>query len=149
VEAKPALVGPDRAVHLDPEASVHLHFAAIVHPRNAEHEDALRLRDPLEELRRAVFGMAVENGNQRLEDFLRGLVELGLGRVLRADFVHHVVDVLFGRRRLSGGLDSHTEGTHSWTPFPTWQGRSDNLSDARDDYFGSAAFPDAQLRSAT
>jgi hypothetical protein len=49
VEAQPALVGPDRAVHLDPEAAVHLDLAAIVHPRNAEHEDALRLGDPLED----------------------------------------------------------------------------------------------------
>src|SRR5262249_5466477 len=38
-----ALVGTDRAVHLDPETAVDLDAALIVLPWNAEHDDALRL----------------------------------------------------------------------------------------------------------
>ncbi len=51
VEAEPALVGPDGAVHLDPEAPIHLHLALIVHPRHPEEDHPLGLDDPLEDLR--------------------------------------------------------------------------------------------------
>jgi hypothetical protein len=50
MEAQSALVGTDRAVHLDPVATVHVDLAAVVHPRHAEHEHALGLHDPLEDL---------------------------------------------------------------------------------------------------
>ncbi len=52
VEAQAALVGADRAVHLDAEAAVDLDLALVVHPRHAEHDHALGLDDPLEDLRR-------------------------------------------------------------------------------------------------
>ena len=41
VEAQAALVGADRAVHLDAEAAVDLHLALVVQPRHAEHDHAL------------------------------------------------------------------------------------------------------------
>ena len=53
VEAQPALVGADGAVHLDPEAAVDLDLALVVHPGDAEHDHALGLDDALEDLRRA------------------------------------------------------------------------------------------------
>ena len=78
VEAQAALVGADRAVHLDAEAAVDLDLALVVDPRHAEHELTLGLDDPLEDLGLAVLGVLVEHEGQRLGDLLDGLVELGL-----------------------------------------------------------------------
>src|SRR5208337_2569362 len=50
MEAQPALVGADGAVHLDAETAVDLNVALIVEPGNAEHEDALWLDNPLQQM---------------------------------------------------------------------------------------------------
>ena len=44
VEAQPALVRADGAVHLNPVAPVDLHLAGVVHPGDPEHDDPLRAR---------------------------------------------------------------------------------------------------------
>ena len=94
MEAQAALVGADGAVHLDAEAAVDLDVALIVHPRDAEHEDALGLRDALENPRRDVLGMSLQHKTQRLHDFLYGLVEFRLGGVLGLHQGHNIVDVV-------------------------------------------------------
>ena len=48
---RPPLYGPRARVELDPEAAVDLHLAAVVLPRHAEDDLALRLADPLDDLR--------------------------------------------------------------------------------------------------
>ena len=93
VEAQPALVGADRAVHLDAEAAVHADLALVVDPGDAEEDDALGLDDALEDLRVLVLRVAVEHEGERLGDLLDGLVKLGLGRVLGLDLGHQRGDV--------------------------------------------------------
>ena len=44
MEPQAALVGADGAVHLDAEAAVDLHLAAVVDPRHAEHDRPLPAR---------------------------------------------------------------------------------------------------------
>ena len=90
MEAQPALVGADRAVHLDPEAAVDLDLAAVVHPRHAEHDHALGLDHALEDLGAPVLGVALEDERERFDDLLDGLVELGLRGVLRLHVLHQV-----------------------------------------------------------
>jgi len=88
MEPQPAFVGADRAVHLDTESAVDVDVALIVLPRDAEHDHALRLDDPLEDLGLAIFRMTLENERERLDHFLDGLVKLRLRRVLRLNFSH-------------------------------------------------------------
>src|ERR1022692_4571187 len=47
MEAQSALVGADGAVHLDAEAAINLHFALVVEPGHAEHQDSFGLRNTL------------------------------------------------------------------------------------------------------
>ena len=89
MEAQAALVGADRAVHLDAEAAVDADLALVVDPGDAEHDDALGLDDALEDLGVPVLRVAVEHEGERLRDLLHRLVELGLRGVLRLDLGHH------------------------------------------------------------
>ena len=73
---------------------VDLDLALVVDPRHAEHDDALGLDDPLEDLGFAVLGMALEHGLERLGDFLDGLMELGLALVLGHDVGHELLHVV-------------------------------------------------------
>src|SRR5690606_27181025 len=50
VEAQAALVGAEHAVELHAEAAVDLHLAAVVLPRHAEDDLALRFADALDDL---------------------------------------------------------------------------------------------------
>jgi hypothetical protein len=90
VEPQAALVGPDRAVHLDPIAAVDLIGAAIVLPGHTEHHHALGLDESLEDLGAAVLGPALEDQIQRFDDFLHRLMELGLARVLGLHLRHQI-----------------------------------------------------------
>ena len=92
MEAHAALVGADGAVHLDAEAAVELDVALVVDPRHAEHDHALRLGDALEDLGLAVLRVLVQHDLERLGHFHRGLMELGLGRVLGLEPGHVFVD---------------------------------------------------------
>ena len=82
VETKPALIGTNRAVHLDAKTAVDLNVAALVHPRYAEHDHTLGLDDPLEHFGASIFGVFVENDDEGLRHFFDSLMKLGLGRVL-------------------------------------------------------------------
>lgn len=69
VEAKSALIRPDGAVELNAVAAVDMYLSLVVHPGNAEHNDSFRFHEAFEERRFFVFGMALENGFQRKQDF--------------------------------------------------------------------------------
>jgi hypothetical protein len=90
---RPPLYGADGAVHLDAETAVDLRQALIVQPGDPEHDHALGLDDPLEDLRGPVLRMALEDEVEALGDLFDGLVELRLGRVLRLDLSHELIDV--------------------------------------------------------
>ena len=94
MEAQAALVGADGAVHLDAETAIDLDVAMVVKPRNAEHQDALGFHDALENPLRDVLGVSLQHKAQRLHDFLHGLVEFRLGRVLGFHQSHYFVDVI-------------------------------------------------------
>ena len=81
VEAQAALVGTDGGVELHPEASVHLHLAVVVHPRDPEDDHPLRLHHPghhalLNELR-PLFYHGLE-GLQHLVDRLEKFLLVGI-----------------------------------------------------------------------
>ena len=118
VEAQPALVRPDGAVHLDPESAVDPVRPLVVLPRHPEHEDALGLDDPLEDLRAPVFRPLLEDELKRLGNLLDRLVKLGFGRVLGLDLCHQILDVhgcgsSCGATRLLPDLDLGFEGLDS------------------------------------
>jgi hypothetical protein len=98
MEPKSSLVRPDRAVHLDAIAAVDLDLAGVVHPRDAEHDHALGLDHPLEDLRLAVLGIPFEGDLNRLGHLAHRLVELELARVPGDDVVHQLVHVSVHRR---------------------------------------------------
>src|SRR5690606_18643129 len=54
MEAKPALVGPDRVVVLDPATTLDSHIASIVLPADTKRYDAVGLCDAAQNLRRLV-----------------------------------------------------------------------------------------------
>ncbi len=108
VEPQPALVGADRAVHLDAVAAVDLDLPLVVHPRHPEHQHPLGLDDALDDARMAVLGMAVEDEGERLQHLLHRLVELRLRGVLGLHRRHQGRDVIGHRRILSrwGGTNT-------------------------------------------
>ena len=96
MEAESALVGPDRAVHLDPEAPVHLDLPRVVDPGDPELDQALGLHHAVEDPRRAVLGVPLDDDGHRFDDLPDGLVEFGLVRVPRRDLVQDRLDIAHG-----------------------------------------------------
>ena len=103
VEAQASLVGTDRAVLLDAVAAVDADLARVVHPRNAEYNNALRLDDALENRVLFILRIRLEDRVKREEHFLGGLDELGFVRVLRLEILQDAVNVFahFNLRFLS------------------------------------------------
>ncbi len=108
VEAQPALVRADRVGELDAVAAVDLDIALVVQPGNAEHEDAVRLRNPLEHLVLDVVRVALQTRHERLDHLARRLVELGLRLVLRGQV---------GQKLLGVFLDVHQRASWRWFGF--------------------------------
>ena len=92
VEAETALVRTDCGVELDAVAAVHLHDAIVVDPRNAEHDDALRLDHALEDGGFFVLRICFKNRGEGGKHFLYRLDELRfvciLGLNIGQDFLH-------------------------------------------------------------
>ena len=103
VEAEAAFVGADRAVLLDAVAAVDADLARVVHPRNAEYNNAFRLDDALENRVLFILRIRLEDRVEREEHFLGGLDELGFVRVLRLEILQDAVNVFahFNLRFLS------------------------------------------------
>src|SRR3954462_3713072 len=95
MKSESAFVRPDGTVHLDPEPAVNVELALIVLPRDAKHDDALRLNDALDDLGLTIFGVLIEDEGQRFDYFLDGLVELGFARVLGFHVGHQSGDIVF------------------------------------------------------
>jgi len=85
MEAEPAFVGPDGAVHLDAEPAVYLDLALIVDPGDPENYHPFRLGHALEDLGLPVLPSRVDDRCQAGVHLAHGLQELGLTRVL---FLH-------------------------------------------------------------
>jgi len=73
VEAHAALVGTDSRVELYAEGAVDLHLAAIVHPADAELNDALGLHQALQQRLFAIVRVAFDKRPQRGEYFAHRL----------------------------------------------------------------------------
>ncbi len=94
MEAKPAFVRSDGAVHLDPEAAVDVDFSLVIHPRDAEHDHAFRLHHPFEDFGAPVFRMPFKNEFKRLRDLLDCLMKFRLRRILGFHMCDEIADVI-------------------------------------------------------
>src|SRR5690606_38530460 len=106
MEAQPSLVRAECAVHLDAKAAVDLDLSAVVLPVDAEHDHALRLHQPLEDLRLPEVRPAIHDKVEALEHLFDGLVELGFGRVPGMHLGEDFRDVR-GDGRAGGSADQH------------------------------------------
>ena len=92
LETETALVGSDRAVELNAEATVYLNFAVTVGPRYAEFDNALRLYETLKKTGFLILGMLFDNGFKGFENLFNSLKKLGLVRIallnLRKNFLN-------------------------------------------------------------
>ena len=82
MEAQTALVGPDGAVELNAEATVHMNLAGVVNPRNAEDDRALRLDHALQDGMLLVTRIGFDYRTKRLQNLGNCLNELRLIGVL-------------------------------------------------------------------
>ena len=125
VEAKAALVGADRARHLDAEPAFDLDLAPVVHPRDAEDDHAFGLEHPLEDLRVAVAGVPLQGQFDGPGDLLDGLMEFRFARVLGHQLRHEPVHVLAHAGRSirpgsgSGGTAATVVDVPMWVAIPT------------------------------
>ena len=81
VEAHPALKRPNGGVKLHAPRAVDLHLIAVVHPRHAELDDALRLYQTFKQRHLTVTRIFLKEGPQGGHDFTNGLGKLALVRV--------------------------------------------------------------------
>src|SRR3954469_20856297 len=95
MKTQAALVGPDRAVHLDAEPAVDVQLASVILPRHPEHDHAFRFDDPLDYLRFPIFRMLIEDERKRLDYFLHGLVKLRFARILGLHVGHQSGNIVF------------------------------------------------------
>src|SRR5690242_20345591 len=96
MEPQAALVGSDRAVHLDAETAINLNASLIVKPGHAEHDYPFRLDDPFQDTGRLVFWMLRQHQPQRIEHLLHRLMKLRLGGILRLHADHYLFNVVPG-----------------------------------------------------
>jgi hypothetical protein len=81
VEADAALVGADGRGVLDAVAAIDLHLAMVIDPRDAEHDDALRFDQAIEQAVFGIFRMLGDVRPQAFDDFGDGLQKLRLPRI--------------------------------------------------------------------
>ena len=93
VEAQAALVGAERGVELHAVAAVHLHLAGVIDPGDAEHDDALRLDQALEQAGLLVRRIGVNGRCDAREYLVGGLNELRLVGVASLELVDHPLRV--------------------------------------------------------
>ena len=100
MEAQAALVGADRGVELHAEAAVDLDLALVVHPRNAEHDHALRLDDALHNAVLLQLRTRLDDRLKALEHFENRLLKLRLVRVALLHGLVHALEVRIGECHL-------------------------------------------------
>ena len=97
MEAQAALVRADGAVALHAEAAVDVYLSTVVHPGDAENDNALRLHNAFQDFE--VHQLRIF-GNIRSDAFHHltyGLMELVLTGVAGNDFAHEALDVIAGK----------------------------------------------------
>ena len=82
MEAQAALVGADGGVELHAVAAVDLNLAVVVHPGDAEDDNALRLDEALDQAVGLPFGVLIDDELQALENLFDGLQKLRLVAVV-------------------------------------------------------------------
>ena len=87
METQATLVGAERGIELNAEATIDVNAALIIAPRNAEHELAFRLNNSLENRQILVFGLAGNQRSQCRENLEDCLVEFTLVGVARYQFI--------------------------------------------------------------
>ena len=93
MEAQSALVGTDGAVKLYTVADVHLYFALVVNPGDAESSDAFRFNKALNDFCLLKLGVLVIHVFNGKEHFLYCLQELCFARMLALQLLHDVLYV--------------------------------------------------------
>jgi hypothetical protein len=88
-----ALVGTNRVVELDPPSPVGPNIALIVFPGDAKDHNPIRLGHPFQNLSLLVLRMILQKGNNRLSDFLNGLMKFGFVGVAFAKPLHEALRV--------------------------------------------------------
>ena len=95
MEAETALVGADRAVHLDAESAIDLDFSLVVHPGHTERNDPFRFHHAFENFGGSIFGMPVQHQRKRLDNFLDSLVKFGLAGFFGLQASHKNVYIIY------------------------------------------------------
>src|SRR5690606_1480025 len=95
METDPAFVRPDRRIHLDSEAAVHLNFSFVVHPWNAENDSSFGLCHTLQKFHPVVLLFSRNKRYYGDCHFFYGLKEFGLIWVSRLYFGYKILDFLF------------------------------------------------------
>jgi len=96
METQAALVGADRGVELHAEAAVDLDLALVVYPRDAEHDQALRLNDAVDDAVLLQLRTGFDNRLKALEDFENRLLKFRLVRVALLHGLVHALEVRIG-----------------------------------------------------
>src|SRR4051812_6517500 len=81
MKSQSALVGPERAVHLDSKPAIDLDQVVIVHPGHAKMNHPLRFDQTVENPAVPIFFILLYHGTNRLNDFGYRLEELRLVRI--------------------------------------------------------------------
>ena len=97
METDTSLVRADSAIHLNAVTAVDVNLSLVVHPRNPEHNDALRLHHPLQDLHIHKMWIRHYIRGYAFYDFPDGLVEFLLTRVASDEFRHELLDIVFGK----------------------------------------------------
>ena len=87
VKADAALIGADGRRMLDPVAAIDLHFAMVVHPRDAEHDDALRFDQAIQQAMLGIFRVLGDEWPQAFDDLRDCLQKLRLSRIAGSDLL--------------------------------------------------------------
>ena len=85
MEPDATLVRANGHAVLNAVAPVDLHAAVVVHPRHAEHDDALGLHQALQQAVLGVAGVFFNEGPQAFHHLGDSLQKLGLPRVAKGD----------------------------------------------------------------
>ena len=100
METQAALVRANGVVELDAVAAVDLHLALVVHPRDAEHDDAIRLHKTVQQTDFFIFGMFVKDGRKGLQHLGGRLQEFLLLRVAGLQAVKYALYICVHRENL-------------------------------------------------
>ena len=94
MEADTALIWADSAARLDTEAAVDLDLSSVVHPGDAEDDDALRFNYPFQDFLVHEVGVVHHEGGYAFHNFPHGLVELFLTGIPGYNGAHEALDVI-------------------------------------------------------